>query len=661
MFIEALDIPKAKLKQLQNKGFETIEDLAGYFPKKYYDFRYPVPFNGLIAGETQATVGRLMKVKVGEKVVRFSLKNEFNQWLNVSFFRAGHMADRFDVGKEILVAGKVEADEYGLKMVSPLIFTHDIQENCRILPIYTKVPGMSNDYLEKCMVEALRIIPEKELLEPKIVQHFNLIPNHQAYQLLHNPMTLMDIENAKKRIEFNRMFEYGLKVQQQSKERMNQTNVHLKTFEYAAHIMNNLPFTLTQGQLETLRDLSLKMANGNQKVNALVQGDVGCGKTLIAILMLVTMVEAGYQSVLMAPTNVLAKQHFNELEERVADLGVNIAYLSGETKTRERKKILKGLADGEIQIVVGTHSVLSKDVEYQSLGLMVVDEQHRFGVKQRQMIQEKSSFIHQIDMSATPIPRSLTMALYGDSMDVYTITSMPNGRKKIITGAINDEMRAWNGIRTEVSKGHQAYVICPLIEESDDESMENVESVDQVYDKLVEEMAGFCKVGKITGKMKANEIAEILGAFSRNEIQILVSTTIVEVGVNVPNSTIIVIKNAERFGLAQLHQLRGRVGRSALQSYCVLLSEKWQGEKLQSMVLYSDGGEIAKKDVEIRGAGDWIGTKQSGGNPDLELVMQNVEKYREIQNFTREIVNDEIRFKRYSTLMLDESELIAQV
>lgn len=651
MYIDALGLPSAKIKQLEENGFETIEDVAGYFPKKYYDFRKPIQIAALRHKEIQACVATLKRKEKRGKVVVFSLRDVSGEWLNVSWFNASFLMGIFEVGEEVFVAGKVTVDGYGKSITNPMVFSKEIAKSCRIHPVYKKIQGMSIDYLEKSISAAIQLMPTSDYLEPQIIYDYGLISQKKAYQLLHSPQTMNDVKMAEMRITFDKMFNYALKMNMLNSVRYEKSHYKLTTFKYSKQIIEKLPFTLTDGQAEVLRELSVKMFNGI-KIDALIQGDVGCGKTLVAILMMASMVEAGHQAVLMAPTNVLAKQHYLEIRERMKDLDVEIAFLSSETKKREKTKIMKGVADGSIQIVVGTHSVISDDLEYKSLGLMVVDEEHRFGVKQRDAIKMRSMRgLNQLNMSATPIPRSLTLALYGDSMESYTIKSLPNGRKQVKTGLLQDEQRAWNGIRQEVLKGHQAYVVCPLIEESDSAAMSNVESVDEVYEKLVKEFQGSdINVAKITGKMKPNEVEEIIEAFSRNEIQVVVSTTIIEVGVNVPNATIIVIKNAERFGLAQLHQLRGRVGRSSLQSYCVLVSEKKDNEKLIAMKQSTDGFFIAKRDLEIRGSGDWIGTKQSGSNPYVDIILANMGVYEKIQKLTKEIVRNPIRLSKYESL-----------
>lgn len=423
-------------------------------------------------------------------------------------------------------------------------------------------------------------------------------------------------------------------------------------------LINALPFELTEGQRGALRMISKKMKN-NERVNALIQGDVGCGKTMVAIFSLLIAVENGYQGALMCPTSVLAKQHYEEITERFSSFGIKVAYLSGDLKVRERKKIIKAIKEGEVDIVVGTHAVLGKDVEFQSLALTIVDEEHRFGVKQRELLQLKaSSGVHTISMSATPIPRSLAMTIHGDSIDVLNIKSLPKGRKPVETALITAEEDSYQRIYEEVQNGRQAYVVCPLVEESNSDILKNVESVDEAFAKAIKyfEPKGI-KVGMATGKMKQQDIDAELEKFANKEYDIFISTTIIEVGVNVPNATVILIKNAERFGLAQLHQLRGRVGRGSYQSHCLLLSEKATDigrAKLETMCNTTDGFVIAEKDLELRGTGDFIGTSQSGQNKYVMLMLGNADLNESIRNEVKDILKNPIRTAFYKHLLKKE-------
>lgn len=386
-------------------------------------------------------------------------------------------------------------------------------------------------------------------------------------------------------------------------------------------------------------------------------GDVGCGKTLIAELAMLMAHDEGYQSVLLAPTVVLANQHYEDINSKMKNLDINCALLTSQTSAKEKKKILKQLENGEIDMLVGTHSVLNPEIKYKSLALTVIDEEHKFGVKQRDNFKLRAKDgVHNISMSATPIPRTLALSLYGRDIKVYKIDSMPNGRKPIATLYKQNDENAFKGIKSQLDKGRQAYIVCALIE-SDDEKMVDVKSSTEMYKdaKNYFEPFGY-KVGHINAKMKQEEINEIIMGFAEKKFDILVSTTIIEVGVNIPNATVIYIANAERFGLAQLHQLRGRVGRGKEQGYCLLggknLTENGK-EKIKTMCSTCDGFEIAKKDLQLRGCGDFIGTVQSGENKYISLLLANEQMNSEIFNDIQRIISDKKRMEWYEERMID--------
>lgn len=661
MKLEELGLPKAKINQLKDREIESVYDLATYFPKEYYDFRKPTYIRYLIDGNTQCVAGQIVDIKALEKVTIFKVKDQLGMTMSVPYFKAPYIAKKFEVGNDVLVAGKVKIDpQYGPQIANPFFMNQMNPDILRIYPVYRKIPRMSDAYLTESIELAKSHIPKKEKMEKELVGKFNLIEQHLALEWIHKPKTMEEVELAKKRVLFDQLFHYAMQMEYAEKEIDSDSLVRFGNVDKMVKVMKGLPFELTKGQADTLRSILNKTRKG-KKVNAMVQGDVGCGKTIIAILLMIAAAENGYQSILMAPTNVLGKQHFEDILQYLDGTGISVAYLSGETKVKERRRILQGVQDGTIDILVGTHAVIGKDVVCAHLGLTIVDEEHRFGVEQRNELRKKSkNGVHHVNMSATPIPRSLALATFGDSVDVFSIKQLPKGRKPVRTVLLTETERACNGILQQVEKGHQAYVVCPLIEESDNEVLDGVESVEEAVVRLTKRFKSHpvVKIGMITGKMKAKEVEEILEKFSRNEINVLVSTTIIEVGVNVPNSTIILIQNAERFGLAQLHQLRGRVGRSDLPSYCILLSTKYKNEKLQAMVDSTDGFVIAEKDMEIRGTGDFTGVKQSGLNQYVELIKANYNLYVSIQQEVKRIYEEPKRLYHYQEqLMIPKEEI----
>ena len=407
----------------------------------------------------------------------------------------------------------------------------------------------------------------------------------------------------------------------------------IKTLANTNKFLNSLPYKLTADQQETLSAMVDKAKKG-QRINSLVQGDVGCGKTIVAFTMMFSMADNGYQSVLMAPTGVLAEQHYKELKEYAEKHSYKAVYLGSNMKASERKKALKGIEDGTYNFVVGTHSVINKDVKFKALGMAVIDEEHRFGVDQRNGAIKEGN-CHVITMSATPIPRSLALTIYGKATDVYTIKTMPNGRKPVKTKIFNKEQGIFKFMQNQIAEGRQCYIVCPLKEEN--EKLENVESVEEVYQKVNNYFKDSgIRTEMLVGGMSKEDTDSILSEFTKNNVQMLIATTIVEVGVNVPNASVILIRNAERFGLATLHQLRGRVGRGSYQSYCILQSDDEANPRLNAMVQTTDGFEIAQIDLNLRGSGDFIGTKQSGENREVMLMLQYPEFYKKIEKYVEQ-------------------------
>ena len=375
------------------------------------------------------------------------------------------------------------------------------------------------------------------------------------------------------------------------------------------------------------------MQLGN-RVDARVQGDVGCGKTVVAQIAALGMAMNGYQCAVMCPTLVLAEQHFADFTKFLARFGLNAVFLHGGMKIREEKKALAAIQSGEADVIVGTHSIFADKVKYKKLGLVIVDEEHRFGVEQREGLKQKAKDgVHNISMSATPIPRTLATTLYGEGTEIINIHTMPAGRKPVKTIVWSNENTCMESVYKQIKQGHQCYIICPLIEDSDSETLAGVESVETTAQNLKAWFAKYpgVRIETISGDMKAKDVQAGIEAFAAGNADILISTTIVEVGVNIPNSTVIVIKNAERFGLAQLHQLRGRVGRSSYQSYCVLLSQDKENERLQTMASTTDGFKIAEKDLELRGTGQILGVKQSGKDVYMEMMLKYPKLYKEIR------------------------------
>ena len=461
-----------------------------------------------------------------------------------------------------------------------------------------------------------------EYLPQNILDQYHPMEYNKAIWNIHFPESKNDLIEAKKRLIFDEFFIFISAMHMiTSGEDIKEEGYKIGVCKEAKELIANLPYELTGAQKQALNEMAKDMASG-KVMNRLVQGDVGSGKTILAIILLLMCAKAGYQGVLMAPTEVLATQHYESFMELLNPYGIKIALLTGSTKAKEKREIYQKIKGGEIDIVIGTHAVIQDKVEYQKLALVITDEQHRFGVRQRESLSLKGEKPHVLVMSATPIPRTLAIIIYGD-MDISVVDEVPARRLPIKNCVVNTAYRpkAYAFVADEVKKGHQAYVICPLVEASEETQGENV--ID--YSKtLMEELPSGIQVGVLHGKMKSSKKNEIMQEFAENKIQVLVSTTVVEVGVNVPNATVMLIENADRFGLAQLHQLRGRVGRGDAQSYCIMInasSAKTAKKRLEILNKSNDGFFIASEDLKLRGPGDFFGIRQSG---DLVFALADI-------------------------------------
>ncbi|WCF11465.1 ATP-dependent DNA helicase RecG (plasmid) [Paenibacillus thiaminolyticus] len=659
--LDVLGVPTRKLTQFETKGIMTVEDLAKYFPRRYLDFRKVTRIADARDGEVIAILGKIEEVRTYKTVISAKVSDDSGRSMYIKWFHMPYVAKMLTLNAVFIFCGKVQVDlTYKTKnMINPMYFSQDIIKYQRMMPVYSKIKGMADEYLQNCIKSALMTLSHKEFLEPSIINQFGLMKAAKAFHSIHQPKNEEELEQAKKRFLFDDLFQYAMQMQELESESIISSPFVMPKFIEAGKFLKTLSFELTDGQREALRAISVKMKLG-KRVNAMIQGDVGCGKTIVAILLMLVAAENGFQSVLMAPTNVLALQHYEDLVEKMKGTPYKVGFISGEMKAKDKRKVLEDLKNREIHMVVGTHALLGRDVVIPNLALTIVDEEHRFGVIQRNQLKEKARLgVHSINMSATPIPRSLALAMWGDQLDVHTIKTLPMGRKPVKTVLLADEMRFYKGIYQQIQKGHQAYVVCPLIEDSDSELMAEVDSVETTFEKMKQHFSSKpeVKLSMISGKMKPEEVAAEIEKFSRNETNVLISTTIIEVGVNVPNATMIVIKNAERFGLSQLHQLRGRVGRGSFESYCVLLSEKEDNLKLKVMCESTDGFTIAKRDLELRGTGDFIGTKQSGQNKYVMLIMSNMDLYLKIKEEVKKIYQDPKRLSFYNYLnILNYSE-----
>lgn len=662
MELEKLNVPKQKLNQLLKVGINNIYDLIKYLPKKYFDFSTPVEIAQCVYKDDQyvSVIGKIQSIEEKEtknkkKMVKITVIDNSRKPLYIFFFNQPYIAKYMKENETYMFCGKVSysVDFRSLSM-TPLYYSKNLNLYKRILPVYKKIKGMDNVYLADLIENALKLIPTDDYLESNVRKDFLLMDEYEAFKTLHTPSTVKSIDVARERFVFDDLFAFNFKLKKDSLSFDDSSGFDFKTIKSLEAFRKSLPYELTPDQFNVIREILNGMKN-KKRQTALIQGDVGTGKTIVAFFLMLAAADCGYQSCIMAPRESLARQHYDELREKMEGYPYEVAFLSGNTKNSERKKILKRIESGEINFVVGTHSVFSRDVIYNNLALTIADEQHLFGVGQRNDLNGKSNLTpHSISMSATPIPRTMAMALYGDHISVHTIKDKPKGRKDILTSVVKDDISSYDFIKKEVLKGRQAYVVCPLIEDSESEKMKNVDSVDATFEKIKKHFKGTVTTAMITGDTKPDEFKDTLSKFYSGQIQVLVSTTIIEVGINVPNATVILIKNSERFGLAQLHQLRGRVGRGEHQSYCILQSS-FDDKKSKIMTQTSDGFEIAKFDLQFRGPGDFLGTKQSGDNKYISLMLAYEGLYKKIDILTTDIYSDLLRYERYK--FINDSEI----
>lgn len=640
MQLTDIGITPRKASQFAAKGICTVQDLLMFYPTKYLDFRNPISLadGKQYAGQHVAVRGQVVSTRVINGKHFMLRLSDGNNFCSVFWFNQSYRARQFSVGQMLAVGGIASwSEEYkSLTISAPDFVSCDLQTAFCIKPIYRKIKGMSDEYLLDAIALALPYI-RKCVSDPLTEEQRNAlrVPElARCVRMAHAPQDETDIMLSRRRraVDVLYPFCYGLEVKKAEAAKVSPFRIK-DAAAVVKKAQNELPFELTEDQNKAVRHVLEEMQLGN-RVDALVQGDVGCGKTVVAQIAALGMAMNGYQCAVMCPTLVLAGQHYDDFTNFLAKFGYTVVFLHGGMKVREEKAALAKIASGEVNVVVGTHSIFSDKVKFKKLGLTIVDEEHRFGVEQREGLKQKAKEgVHNISMSATPIPRTLATTLYGEGTEIVNIHTMPAGRKPVKTIVWSNENTCMESVYKQIKQGHQCYVICPLIEDSDSDALAGVESVETTAQNLKAWFAKYpgVRIEAISGDMKAKDVQAGIDKFAAGSADILISTTIVEVGVNVPNSTVIVIKNAERFGLAQLHQLRGRVGRSSFQSYCVLLSQDKENERLQTMAATTDGFKIAEKDLELRGTGQILGVKQSGKDMYMETMLKYPKLYKEIR------------------------------
>lgn len=639
MYIKGVG-PKVAYK-LNKLGIFTAQDLMMYFPKKHIDYSSRTLIRDLKEGQTTTVFGFIKSVssfntRNNLSVTRVVIGDESGRF-ELSFFNAKgnryllqRMKTQFPQNAGIMVSGVVKMNNYSgqLTMDKPTysIMTGEFKEDAnsnlniaRIVPIYTICEDLSIKTLRKAIFNAIELYKNdiKNIVPDFIRERLGIMNKKDAVKQIHFPETMNDLEHARFSLIFEELFLIQLKLirlRENTAKTTSAYNLQVHKDGLVQKFIAGLPFELTSGQKQAVNEI-LQDMNSDAPMQRLLQGDVGSGKTVVATIMLLAAVENGYQGALMAPTEILAQQHYNNLVQWLTPLGLSVGLFLGSHGKKVRQKFETDLKNGQMNIAVGTHALIQENVDFNNLGAIVVDEQHRFGVKQRNILKRKSQNPQMLTMTATPIPRTLALTVHGD-LDLTVINELPKGRKPIKTILTGSHRQVWDLIKQEVESGRQAYIVYPLIDESETLS---AKAATIEAEKLQQEIFPQFKIGLLHGKLKNDEKEEVMKDFKDGKYDIMVSTTVVEVGVDVPNATVMVIENAERFGLSQLHQLRGRVGRSSIQSYCVLITSSRSQEtreRLGIMTETNDGFVIAEKDLQLRGPGEFLGTRQSG-LPDL--------------------------------------------
>ena len=643
--LSEINVVPAKEKQFGRKGIETVENLLHFYPRRYIDCTKTTELQNNEFCVIVAVLKNVKQYNTHVPMIRaYCIEENTQSDVNVLWFRKDYIfpALSYMQGSKVLIAGKVtySAEYKNYSISNPFIFTDLIEESMRIYPVYSKIPGMGDDYLFSKIHDSLVHTELMHDIWPRrVVKENEVMDTTDTFYNIHFPKSEDSLNLATNRLIFDDMLYFALNMEKAKRNNSAGTQYNVTNFETNRKVLNSLPYKLTEDQRTIMREL-MQNAREGRRINALVQGDVGSGKSIIAYLSMIAMGDSGYQAALMAPTQVLAQQHYDELKKLVEPHGMKVAFFGGTTmKKAEKEKIYKGIQSGEIQFVVGTHALLNPDITFKDLAMIIVDEEHKFGVIQRDALTEKASRgVHFITMSATPIPRSLAQVLYGDTIQLCTIRSMPNGRKPIVTLTAHNQDSVFRFIDKQVKAGRQVYVVCPMIDKNEDmEGVISVEELKMLYSKALTPLG--ISIATLTGRTSKTDLQNIISEYKAGNINVLIATTVIEVGVNVPNASVIVIHNAERFGLAGLHQLRGRVGRGQYQSYCILFSEDQSNPRLQVMCETNDGFKIAEEDLKLRGTGELIGLKQSGDDKYVSLMLAYPEKYKAAKKIANELID----------------------
>lgn len=631
---------------LNKLGIFTIEQLFEYYPRDYRDFSQEMLVSDCESGENACIKATLIS-NVKEHMVRRGMtlyKCDFTDGktvIHATLFNQKFLAKSLKIYEDYILFGKIEKRLSFAEMNSPQILP--AKDNAGIHPIYRATEKLSSAAIEKLVRTALEQHGEfAETLPQEIRQKYDLIDLTAAMRNIHFPNSFELLAAARKRLIFEELLTLQLGLLKLKSKKRRESHIRIIN-DFTQEFLHLLPFSPTGAQLRAVKDCVADM-QGKYPMNRLLQGDVGSGKTAVAAGVIYTAVKNGFQCALMAPTEILANQHYETLSNLLEGAGIKTELLTGSTPAAEKRRIKAALACGEAQFAIGTHALIQKDVDFKNLGLVITDEQHRFGVNQRASLAEKGSEVHTLVMSATPIPRTLALMIYGD-LDISILDELPPGRQKIRTDVVDSRYhkRLYEFVKKQIAAGQQAYIVCPLVEAGESDLLPAEEYAEQLANGAFKGI----NLGVLHGKMNSKSKERVMAGFVSGHIKILVATTVVEVGVDVPNASVMIIENAERFGLSQLHQLRGRVGRGKVQSYCVLVSDsesETARERLQIMKKYSDGFKIADEDLKQRGPGDFFGNRQHG-LPELKIadMLSNTEILAECRRCADDILKEDFR------------------
>lgn len=654
-------------KLFYKAGIEKVNDLLRYYPRYYDVFEEPVLIRDLECDRTQAikgTVVREVSVKRVRnlQVVTGYLRDERGDAIKATWFNSPYLKGKLTIGSTFIFRGFVKENYSNFSIEQPKIFgiAEYNKKKGEMQPVYPLVSGLTNNMVQKAVKQAIKLVETEEFLPEKIRNKYGLEGLQQAIEHIHYPTDKNQLYSARKRLIFDEFFMFIYNIRNLKDKNTEIHNRHiLEEPKEVKTLINNLPYELTNAQNRTWEEIKRDISS-TKVMNRLIQGDVGSGKTIIAFFALITAALNNGQGAMMAPTEVLARQHYDNLIELIKEHNINVnpVVLVGSMTAKEKKEAYKVIESGDADIIIGTHALIQEKVNYNNLTMVVTDEQHRFGVRQREAISEKGEHPHIMVMSATPIPRTLAIIMYGD-LDISVIDELPANRLPIANCVVGTDYRpnAYDFMTKQIAKGRQVYVICPTVEYS--EAVEG-ENVIEYAEKLKRIMPVSVNIEFLHGRMKPAEKNEIMDRFANNQIQILVSTTVVEVGVNVPNATVMMVENAERFGLAQLHQLRGRVGRGKYQSYCIFINGSGKKEALERLNILcksNDGFLIANEDLKLRGPGDFFGVRQSG---DFEFrlgdIMNDANILKQASEAVELILNEEVEISDKQRKIIIEYE-----